>query len=98
MTALTASVNFTGEKTCSHLQPIWLIDLKQPSYNLSYYCVLLHGITEIETKIYTVFRENPIKIKGDSVTLSLILAPGGSTWLTPHSGRFTRRKSTIPIA
>jgi len=47
MTALTASVNFTGEKICSHLRPIWPIDLDQRSYSVAFYHVFLLEIREI---------------------------------------------------
>lgn len=47
MTALTASVNFTGEKICSHLQPMWPIDLDRPSYSVAFYRAFLVEIREI---------------------------------------------------
>jgi len=47
MTALTASVNFTGEKIGSHLHPIWPIDSDQASYSVAFYQTLLLEIREI---------------------------------------------------
>jgi hypothetical protein len=47
MTALTASVNFTGEKIFSHLRPICPIDLEQPSYSVAFYLAFLLEIREI---------------------------------------------------
>lgn len=41
MTVLTASVNFTGEKICSHLRLIWPMDLYQPSYSVIFYHTFL---------------------------------------------------------